>query len=202
MNDDDFARLVGTANPASQRAGYPPPAMDPFRSARDPAPAMDPFFDDDDLPDSAFGMQGHAMQSTESGLPFAQAGAPLAGASVPTLHDDDAKVKTWTFDDDEPSLPYTGASSFPGAAPATTRATTVAPTRPPKARRQWRWPWAKEEVLTGERTIALNDSQQNIEFCSNYISTSKYNLASFVPKFLFGPFASLSLLARRTKLKL
>jgi hypothetical protein len=196
MNNDDFVRLVETANPAAGGSGsrrphhaasYPPPIADPFRAQA--PPTMDPFFDDDDEyanpPDSAFHVGGHvpgAMQSTASGLPFAHAGAPIAGTSTTTLGDD-AKVKTWTFDDDEPTgtLPYAGASAFPGAP------TLAEPGRPAKRqRRRWKWPWQKEEEQKGERLIALNDPQQNVEFCSNYISTTKYNIASFVPKFFYG----------------
>ena len=57
-----------------------------------------------------------------------------------------------------------------------------------KRRRKWRWPWDKDDVQRDERVIALNDlsGQQNSDLCSNYISTSEYNAASFVPKFLFG----------------
>ena len=75
---DDFVRLVSQANPASRNqyqpanAGYPPSSS--------PPQALDPFFDDDDdVPDSAFG-RPPAMQSKESGLPFAGSGAPPAGA--------------------------------------------------------------------------------------------------------------------------
>jgi hypothetical protein len=40
----------------------------------------------------------------------------------------------------------------------------------------------------GERTIYINDQAMNQQFkyCNNYISTGKYNLVTFVPKFLAG----------------
>lgn len=188
---DDFVRLVSTANPAApryQQAGtsnnYPPST-----SRYDPSPgqALDPFFDDeDDMPDSAFG-RPMAMQSTESGLPLSKAAANPAGTgpSSTTLNDD--ALKTWTFDDDEPShpgsVPYAGSAAFPGAPTPTERGAGASPKR---GSRKWRWPWAKEEELTGERVIALNSAGANADFPSNYVSTSKYNIATFMPKFLFG----------------
>lgn len=197
--DNDFLRLVETANPAasgSSRGYPPPPSGSTGRGYAQPGghmPAMDPFFDDDDYDaplDSAFSAthsSNQAMQSTESGLPFARAAAPPAGMASSTTLNDDAKVKTWTFDDDDPPLPaavlpYAGSAAFPGTPTPAERGSKT----PPKRKQPWRWPWAKEEELTGERIIALNDPQQNIGFCSNYVSTGKYNLASFVPKFLFG----------------
>jgi len=55
---------------------------------------------------------------------------------------------------------------------------------------QGRLPWQKEKVLMGERIIFLNDSRGNGEqgFVSNYVSTTKYNLVTFMPKFLVGEF--------------
>lgn len=40
----------------------------------------------------------------------------------------------------------------------------------------------------GERTIYINDQAMNNQFkyCNNYVSTGKYNLVTFVPKFLAG----------------
>lgn len=40
----------------------------------------------------------------------------------------------------------------------------------------------------GERTIYINDQAMNNQFkyCNNYVSTGKYNLVTFVPKFLSG----------------
>ena len=51
---------------------------------------------------------------------------------------------------------------------------------------EWKWPWKKEKELTGERIIALNNPALNSEYCSNFVSASKYNLVTFLPKFLFG----------------
>jgi phospholipid-transporting ATPase len=195
---DDFVRLVETANPAAggsgSHSGYPPTSNAYGRSNQPnqpSAPTMDPFFDDEDYdapPDSAFGVRHPpALQSSESGLPFGQRGAPPAGASSMVLNDD-AKVKTWNFDDDDPTpvgeLPYAGSAAFPGAPTPTERGST----RPPKHRKKFKWPWAKEEELKGERTIGLNDPPSNIDYASNYVSTTKYNLATFVPKFLYGAF--------------
>ena len=179
---DDFVRLVSQANPASRNqyqpanTGYPPSSS--------PPQALDPFFDDDDdVPDSAFG-RPPAMQSKESGLPFAGSGAPPAGVgnsqlSLPTTIAPDQ----WSFDDDDVPKTFPGSKSFPGPSRGHER-------KPSKsAKRKWKfnWPWQKKEkVLTGNRVIALNNSDANADFCNNYVSTSKYNVATFVPKFLFG----------------
>lgn len=51
------------------------------------------------------------------------------------------------------------------------------------------------KVLDGERTIHINNPPMNdpFKFCNNYVSTSKYNLVSFVPKFFAGTsFSSLA----------
>lgn len=48
--------------------------------------------------------------------------------------------------------------------------------------------WRTGRVLEGERMIHINDPTANApsKFASNYVSTSKYNLVTFLPKFLFG----------------
>lgn len=186
---DDFVKLVSQSNPAVSRQQYPP-QYDGYGHGGQHASTsagpqqLDPFFDDDDdahaIPDSAFGPgMPMAMQSTESGFPLAKGAIAPAGT---TLNDDTAKAKTWTFDDDEPgSLPYAGASAFPGAPTPTEGANGKV-----KGRKRWKWPWEKEQELAGERVIALNNSQANVEYINNYVSTSKYNMATFLPKFLFG----------------
>ncbi|KAI0759957.1 phospholipid-translocating P-type ATPase [Trametes elegans] len=182
---DDFVRLVSQANPASRQqyqpanSGYPPSSS--------PPQAMDPFFDDDDdVPDSAFGRPA-AMQSKESGLPLARSGAPPAGVGASQLSlPNDIPPDQWSFDDDEPSSkPFQGSASFPGQSSSSHKR------KPSKSfKRRFKWPWnRKEKVLTGNRVVALNDPDANSDFCSNYVSTSKYNLATFVPKFLFEQFS-------------
>lgn len=91
----------------------------------------------------------------------------------------------WNFDDEEVQVPpgarpFAGSAAFPGAATPTEQGPKT------KVKRKWRWPWQKETDLTGERVIALNNTLMNAEYCSNFVSTSKYNMASFVPKFLAG----------------
>jgi phospholipid-transporting ATPase len=185
---DDFVRLVSTANPAARyqpaNGGNYPPSTSYAQSNSHSGQALDPFFDDeDDMPDSAFGRPA-PMQSMDSGLPLSSAAARPAGTGPSTTTLNDSAAKTWTFDDDEPShpgsVPYTGSAAFPGAPTPTERGVTT-----PK-RRKWKWPWEKEQELTGERVIALNNSAANTEFPSNYVSTSKYNIATFLPKFMFG----------------
>jgi hypothetical protein len=172
---DDFTRLVSKANPAAsqyQRAnsGYPPSAP-PYDSHNSPQ-LLDPFFDDEDEgegPDSAFGAlpSSHAK---ESALHLPSQAAPLAGTSKLSLPTNGAP-QGWTFDQDDPP---------PQALSPPPRNIKKAP------RRTWKLPWQKEQVLTGERVIALNHPDANADFLSNYVSTAKYNTATFVPKFFFG----------------
>ncbi|RDB24741.1 hypothetical protein Hypma_007946 [Hypsizygus marmoreus] len=182
---DDFRRLVSQANPATRPYqpanndynGYPPSSsMGPYSDQQSPQP-MDPFFDDDDenIPDSAFGRPG-PMQSQESGLPLARSAAPPAGTGPSKLSLGDGVPQGWNFDDDDFQPP---SSSTPHSA-------TKSPTH---RRRKWKWPWQKEKVLAGERIIALNNQAANGDFCSNFVSTSKYNLATFIPKFLAEQFS-------------
>lgn len=174
---DDFARLVFQSNPATfsnsqyQRAsnGYPPsgPPGDSHASPQ----LLDPFFDDEDegeVPDSAFA-GAHSMQVKESNLHLPSQIAPLAGTSKLSLPTNGVP-QGWTFDQED----------FPTQAPQP-------PRKPKKAsRRKWRWPWQKEQVMTPERVVALNNLDANTDFPSNYVSTTKYNMVTFVPKFLFG----------------
>jgi hypothetical protein len=189
---DDFLRLVSSANPAAQQHqpamthnGYPPSAG-PYDQQPDPQ-FLDPFFDDDeDGPDSAFG-RPPAMESRESGLPLSRTAAAPAGHSQVTLGD--GVPQGWNFDDEDlgPSNQalFSGPAAFPGAKMQSPKSSAS-----PK-RKRWRWPWGKEKELIGERVIALNNSAANVEFSSNFISTSKYNMATFLPKFLFGRCISL-----------
>ena len=178
---DDFIRLVSQANPAARyqpaNTGYPPP-----NSANQ---QLDPFFDDedeDDVPDSAFGAPA-AMKSQESDLPFSRAGAPPAGHSQVTLATA-AIPPDWSFDDDEPPKQPGAPPSAPGSRPQHKRRSSRSFVRRVK---KLRWPWQKgDKVLAGDRVVALNNPDANTDYCSNYISISKYNVVTFIPKFLFG----------------
>uniref|UniRef100_A0A8H8CP71 Phospholipid-transporting ATPase n=1 Tax=Psilocybe cubensis TaxID=181762 RepID=A0A8H8CP71_PSICU len=182
---DDFLRLVSQANPAARQYqpanGYPPGTAGPY-SDRSPQ-LLDPFFDDEDdnIPDSAFGRPA-PMQSQESGLPLARSAAPPAG--VNPSGSSSGLPQGWNFDDDD--FQPGNNTSFPGP-PNTTPA--KAPSKSKFRSRKWKWPWEKEKVLTGERVVALNNSVANAEFGSNFVSTSKYNVATFIPKFLFEQFS-------------
>lgn len=183
MNNDDFTRLVSSANPATRQyqpanGGYPPSHSQQ---------QLDPFFDDeDDMPDSAFG-RPIPMQSTESNLPLRNSAAAPAGHSKVTLPGS-GQPQGWNFDDDLPvEQPFNGSASFPGP-----KSGSGEKQAQPKRRRKWKWPWEKDnQELMGERVITLNDFNlvHNGEFCSNYVSTSKYNVASFLPKFLLEQFS-------------
>ncbi len=202
---DDFVRLVSSANPAFRQyqpanTGYPPSGSSPQHNnqlsfdAGGQSDQMDPFFDDDDdLPDSAFGppRQMQAMQSKESGLPLARNAALPAGmgGSQLSIPNDQDMLQDW---DEVPppgkrgSLPFAGSKSFPGSSSGMKEKGAGKP------RGKWKWPWQKsDEVLEGERIITLNNPGANTGHCSNYISTSKYNAVTFVPKFLFGACLSL-----------
>jgi phospholipid-transporting ATPase len=200
---DDFTRLVSQANPAASqyRPTYPP------TTANTPTTGLDPFFDDDDdlelgtptpqhinttvhargggnllspdaPPDSAFG-SAQAMQSTDSELPLSKHAAPPAGSS-----------HVWGFDDEDVQLPstFSGSAAFPGT---NSQPPPKLPRKSTKSRR-WRWPWQEDQGRDGDRVVALNDEHANLAeaYCSNYVSTSKYSLATFLPKFLTGMHSS------------
>jgi phospholipid-transporting ATPase len=191
----DFLRLVSQANPASRQYQpandrYPPaaPAV-PIPYSDSSTQQMDPFFDDEDILDSAFGPPAHSMHSQESGLPLADSAALPAGVGF----SDSSKgtPQDWNFDDDDEfqasKFQASSSQSFPGPSSVSSSTTKRPITSIPKLKsKKWKWPWQKEKVLTGERIIALNNSAANVDFCSNFVSTSKYNLATFLPKFLFG----------------
>ncbi|KAJ7928501.1 aminophospholipid-transporting P-type ATPase [Mycena leptocephala] len=146
---------------------------------------MDPFFDDDeDVPDSAFGRPNHPgpMDSQASGLPLTRNAVPPAG-SGPSKSSGDGVPQGWNFDDEDfrpaDQQTFAGSGSFNGSE----KKTALSP------RKKWKWPWQKDKVLTGDRVIALNNAPANVEFGSNFVSTSKYNIASFMPKFLTEQFS-------------
>ncbi|GJJ05826.1 hypothetical protein Clacol_000013 [Clathrus columnatus] len=212
---DDFARLVSSENPA-YRPTYPPTSSAaPVPNTPHSTTALDPFFDDDDdgdghatsqyysshsnpltntqsynsysmshsdsnphfiSPDSAFASTttfAKAMESRESGLPLTSKAAPMS--------------KDWMFgDNDDVALEmpsFEGSGSFPGLQRQSLK----------KAHKKWRfrWPWQKKEEKIGDRVIALNDEQANFpeSYPSNYVSTSKYNVATFLLKFLTEQFS-------------
>lgn len=183
---DDFLRLVSQANPATRQYqpannGYPPSTSTARAYTNQSPQLMDPFFDDEDenVPSSAFGRPA-PMQSQESGLPFARSAAPPAG--VGPSNSSNELPQGWNFDDDD--FQPTNSQRFPGPSDSNRKTPTQKSSRfkTPK----WKWPWEREKVLTGERVVLLNNNVANSEFCSNFVSTSKYNLITFLPKFLFG----------------
>src|SRR5258707_15463737 len=189
MNADDFAALVSKANPAASRGqyghvqpnssiSYPPATNRPNNPYE-----LDPFFDDEDdaassLPTGASPAHRENNSLTDSlpDLALAKnaalpAGAPGAGSSRTS------PPKDWTFDDDAPGLP-----------PPNTALSRPPPPKVTQPKWKLKWPWAKNVALNGERSIWLNDTSRNDTegYSSNYVSTSKYNVATFVPKFLLG----------------
>lgn len=189
---EDFLRLVSQANPAARQYqpannGYPPHSTAGPYSDNSPQ-LMDPFFDDEDenVPDSAFGRPA-PMQSQESGLPLARSAVPPAG--VDASGSTNGLPQGWNFDDDDFQL--ANSQAFPG--PSKSAPSQPIPSKLSRFKAQkWKWPWKKEKVLTGERVVALNNSVANAEFGSNFVSTSKYNVLTFLPKFIYGDFCHLS----------
>ncbi|EIW80800.1 aminophospholipid-transporting P-type ATPase [Coniophora puteana RWD-64-598 SS2] len=129
------------------------------------------------------------MQSQDSGLPFAHAGAAPAGLGPSQVSLPGTGVpQGWSFDDDLPG--HTPPRPAPSASSSSSKP------RRKRAPRQWRFPWEKEVQLEGERRIALStnipgsgDPDANGEFRGNAVSTSKFNAATFVPKFLLEQFS-------------
>lgn len=205
-HDDDFASLVSRANPAAQHrqqqslSSYPPAGP-----AASNQYALDPFFDDDDdlqtpnLNQTAPSLQRQQTNTSNliddpldstADLPLTKAAVPPAGRSFTSLQQPQPQQPSqpiWTFDadDDVPNPTRFDTRN----APVRTRAKR----RFPKIE----WPWGKKKILAPERKIWLNDTASNDAegYCSNYVSTTKYNLATFVPKFLFGALIGLQTLS-------
>ena len=187
---EQFINLVSQANPATRQYqptinGYPPASNSNSPYNHNSPQVLDPFFDDDDdTPDSAFAMgRTTPMQSQASGLPLRDHAAPPAGTGFSkTSLQGDGMPQGW--DDADVQLPpgvqpFAGSAAFPGAQTPTEKTQST-------RRKKWRWPWQKEEQLVGERVIALNNAANNADYPSNFVSTSKYNMVTFVPKFLTG----------------
>lgn len=214
---DDFASLVSRANPAAQQNPYGQPGRNtyaPQAGSSQPtlAPSvddrykLDPFFDDEDEQQTP-----HATATTfppsvsaptprhpgrqpsltildepldsSADLPLTKAAAPPAGRSFNNAGSSEMQQQnTWTFDDDE-GLPAPNSRYERGGQPRN------APLRQ-QTKRTWKWPWERQKALAPERKIWLNDHPSNEAegYCSNYVSTTKYNLVTFVPKFLLGTF--------------
>lgn len=176
---DDFARLVARANPAASRGQYNQPGN--AASATDYA--MDPFFEDEDdggTPQPSYPVSmrttGTLMDSVPD-LPLTANAVPPAGTRPGASSE--GLPQGWDFTDDVEAI------APPGAAKSTPSA-SAAPYKAPK--RKWKWPWAKKEAPEGEREIWLNDAPRNDaqNFVTNYVSTSKYNVVTFIPKFFAG----------------
>ncbi|KAG9311983.1 hypothetical protein JVU11DRAFT_7253 [Chiua virens] len=123
------------------------------------------------------------MRSQESGLPLALDAAPPAGLAASTSSlSYTGQPQGWS------DQTFQGSASFPGVP-----LSKPVPSRRPR-RKKWKWPWEKQQAPTGERVIALNNPIMNDEFGDNFVSTSKYNTVTFLPKFLkeqFSKYANL-----------
>lgn len=174
----DFARLVSGDNPATRH--YQQPGSRPPHQQAD---LLDPFFDDEEEgSDSAFGARptGPSLYTQDSQVNLTQHGAPMAGVGLSKSSlAMDGTPQGWTFDSDDTfqatqPMPYS-ASAGSARIPST-----------PKRKKGFQWPWSKKIELSGERLIVLNNPTANSQYCSNFISTSKFNIGSFLPKFLYG----------------
>jgi len=173
---DDFARLVFQANPASSHDSQYQRAHDGYAPSASPHDSRLLFFDDEDegdpppqiLPFPALTLykSRRAIYTCPARL---RLWLVLHSAPKASLQANGTK-QGWTFDQDEP------------------------PARPPQPPSRNQEGFAskmevameKEQVLTGERIVAFNNSDANANFLSNYVSTTKCNIVTFVPKFLFG----------------
>ena len=173
--------------PPSDAAGYPPSGSRSLDNNSNPFLIAGEDDEEYDTPITDSRFRQAPMQSIDSGLPLTKAAAPPAGTGQSNMNNNQSN---WTFDDDLPNTTFAGSDSFPGVAqPPRSKA-------PAPQKKKWKWPWAKEEKLTGERVIVLNGRASNAAqgFTSNYVSTSKYNLITFLPKFLAGMLISSHLL--------
>lgn len=134
--------------------------------------------------------------------PHPLARGPSAGSrrSVPGS----GQPEGWIFDADVPSnndstlivngngSTFTGSKLFNGTINESSEGLRVGGQKRKRKifsfKKTWNWPWEKEKVLVGERVVYLNDEGANADcgFISNYVSTSKYNVITFLPKFLYG----------------
>lgn len=125
----------------------------------------------------------------DADLPLAQSGAMPAGSSLggaPIYPSTPGGVQGWTgFDEDDEEQLAIGTGSASRGAGAKQKGKR-------KARDCWEgvltMTGIKKKALTGERTIHIGDQSKNAAsaFINNYVSTSKYNLVTFLPKFFFG----------------
>lgn len=129
-----------------------------------------------------------APDSMDADLPLAQSGAMPAGSSLGAspIYPSPGGVQGWTgFDEDDEEQLAIGTGSASRGAGAKQKGKR-------KARDCWdgilTMTGVKKKALTGERTIHIGDQSKNASsaFINNYVSTSKYNLITFLPKFFFG----------------
>ncbi|KAG8926721.1 hypothetical protein FRC02_008713 [Tulasnella sp. 418] len=199
--DDDFATLVSRDNPATfnqyssstpTAPRYPPQQNTASSSANY---NLDPFFDDDDdqFSPGRGGIDTFASMSTygnggasvpmdnldsTANLPLAKSGVAPAGTSIARGDG----TNQWTFDDDTPSISRSSISD------SKKKKQSLGKRLLPQ---DFKWPWQRNKALPPERTIWLNDAPRNSAegYCSNYVSTSKYNVVTFIPKFLAEQFS-------------
>lgn len=199
-------------NPAAYSGGHPSNPLGTMQdlSHSQKAPAYQPFFDESDSPQehhrnmssNSNGLYASLANrrrsavpnstSMESGLPLSYTGAMPAGIPPPS-----AQGSKWALEEDyEDDL--SGIRSIP---------LVDAPRGPNSTSSKWakqktKRPSLKERItnllsrqpkeLTGERLIYLNDVARNereFKYMSNYVSTTKYNVVTFLPKFLLEQFS-------------
>lgn len=206
-DDDDFDGFVGSSG-KSNHPDYPPSIGQ--SSYNDPK-GGNLYTPQSELNVPRLGFTQHISESQASGLAFAGEGAIPAGHEGPfsDMYSNGA-LKSIEADDDPYDSPISPrANKTANKTKTFTSASAGRSRRPPKdshldgLRRSIRQMQGdlsrmtkKKGVLSkqaeGERIIRLNDPVTNDRegrFCDNYISTSKYNIITFTPKFLFEQFS-------------
>lgn len=124
--------------------------------------------------------QSNGFQSIDSGLPLATSAALPAGRGE-TRERPLQGSQGWGLDDDDDEQI---AARMRYDQKGKGKAREVWPRF-----RHWITHLNEPKDLEGERTIYINDAASNapMKFKGNYVSTSKYNLVTFLPKFLAGP---------------
>jgi phospholipid-transporting ATPase len=185
MANLDFNALVARANPAA--AQYQPTRTHNYPPDSDSRQEI--FLIDDDDEEKDFGLGGPGHSPVQPGASFRQAPmasmnsmnstSPLAAnAQQPAGTSMNDGGSSWLDDDAElEELPQQRQKEKLG--------------KRLKERFKFQMPWNKEEKFEGERIILLNDEVGNHaqKFPNNYVSTSKYNVVTFIPKFLAEQFS-------------
>jgi phospholipid-transporting ATPase len=174
----------------NHQAQYPPDSSAPYSDEqhRGHQPPLNPLDDPIDVYDQHPGSLARG-QSSSSKRSVHGRGQPEGWI----FDADDASNNASTLNVDGGGAAFDGSKMFSSTFNESSEGLRVGGLNRPKRSlfsmgKTWKWPWEKEKVLVGERIIFLNDEGANAEagYVSNYVSTSKYNAVTFLPKFLYG----------------